>query len=327
MVPSAKAPAPAQASSGAGDSLCGCGPSGGRAAGEAPFAGGSLSGGWGRGRCSRERGRRCSRGLCSALEDLGDRDLCFLLSREPRLSRGRSRLLSLGWRGLQALSRLLGGEQPRPRGLDPDRRRRLRLLSWCSWEEPPGLPDRERDLRRPGPRKPLLLSLPLSLAFFRLARSWLLEHSLEDLRLRALGCCLLALSSPTGGDTDPELPSPEREPERVPERVLLGSLAGARFLLASFLPRELDVERERERGWACNSTALWVGGAGGGTSGSVPVTQVTVRSSALKKELWSGGSSSSQGPGGDGLCARAAGPRPSGGPSSSGSLSTSKEGP
>lgn len=113
----------------------------------------------------------------------------------------------------------------------------------------------------------------------------------------------------------------------MPERVLLGSLAGACFLLASFLPRELDVERERERGWARNSTTLWVGGAGGGTSGSVPVTQVTVRSSAPKKELWSGGSSSSQGPGGDSLCARAAGPWPSGGPSSPGRLSTSKEGP
>lgn len=111
----------------------------------------------------------------------------------------------------------------------------------------------------------------------------------------------------------------------MPERVLLGSLAGTCFLLASFLPRELDVERER--GWARSSTTLWAGGAGGGTSGSVPITQVTVRSSASKKELWSGGSSSSQGPGGDGLCAWDAGPRPSGGPSTSGSLSTCTAGP
>lgn len=191
--PAAEALAPAKAGGWAGGSLYGCGSSWGGGAGEAPFTGGFLSGERerGRGRFSRERGRRCSRDLCSALGDLGDRDLCFLLSREPRLSRGRSRLLSLGWWGRQALSRLLGGEHPRPQVLDPDRRRLLRLLSRCSWEELPGLPDRERDLRRPGPRNPLLLSLPLSLAFFRLARSWLLEHSLEDLRLLALGCCLL----------------------------------------------------------------------------------------------------------------------------------------
>lgn len=96
------------------------------------------------------------------------------------------------------------------------------------------------------------------MAFLLLARSRLLERSLEDLRLLALGRCLLAWSSPTAGDTDLELPfrerewEPEREPE--PERVLRCSLADACFLLAFFRLRELDVEREREWGGDRSST-------------------------------------------------------------------------
>lgn len=172
--------------------------------------------------------------------------------------------------GLRALSRLLGGEHPHPRTLDPDRLLFLLLLSWCSREELPGLP--ERDLRRPGPQEPLLGSLPL--AFLLLARSWLLERSLEDLRPLALGRCLLAWSSATNGDTDLELPflerEPEWEPEREPERVLPCSLVGACFLLAFFRLRELDVERERERGGDRSSTTRWV--VVGGMSGSATVT-------------------------------------------------------
>lgn len=255
------------------------------------------------------------------LGDRGDPDLRFLRSRELHLTRGRSRgLLSRGLRSLvcrclRALSRLLGGEHSLPRDLDPDRLRFLLLLSLRSWEELPGLPerDRDRDRRRPRPQESLLLLLPSSFTFFRLARSWLLEWSLEDLRPRALGCCLLGCPSPTGGDTDRELLSPEREPEREPERVLLCSLASARFLLAFFLPRELDVEREQEGG--LSSTTLWVvvcGAPGlGGAPGSTSVTQVTVRSSEPKKVLQGSWSLSSHGSVGDGLCALEATPWPS----------------
>lgn len=123
-------------------------------------------------------------------------------------------------------------------------------------------------------------------------------------------------SSPTGGDTDRELLSPEREPEWEPERVLRCSLAEARFLLAFFLPRELDVEREQDGD--LSSTILWVvvcGASGlGGASGSATVTQVTVRSSEPKKVLQGSWSLSSHGSDGDGLCAREAEPRPSAAP-------------
>lgn len=267
---------------------------------------------------------------------LGDLDLCFRLSWEPRLSRGRSRLLSLGRRGLQALSRLLGGEHPLPCDLEPDRLFFLRL-SRCSCEELPGLPecdrDRDRDLRRPRPRESLFLSLLLSLAFFLLARSRLLERSLEDLGSLALAPCLLAWSSPTRGDTDLELLSPEWEPERGRERALRCSWVEACFFLPGSLPRELDVERERERDEDCSSTILWV--VVSGASGSATVTQVTRRSSEPKKVLWGGWSSSSQGSRGDGLRARGAesgppagssSPSPSAGPSPR-SFSTLAEGP
>jgi len=270
------------------------------------------------------------------LGDLGDLDLRFLLSWEPHLVRGRSRLLSRGLlsrgllsrgcRCLRALSRLLGGEHSLPRDLDPDRLRFLLLLSLRSWEELLGLPERDLDLRRPWPQDSLFLLLPSSFAFFRLARSWLLEWSLEDLRLRDLVCCLLGWSSPSGGDTDGELLSPEREPEREPERVLLCSLAVARFLLAFFLPRELDVEREQEGD--LSSTILWVvvcGASGlGGDSGSATVTQVTVRSSEPKKVLQGSWSLSSHGSGGHGLCAREAEPGPSAAPLPSPSHSRSE---
>lgn len=83
------------------------------------------------------------------LGDLGDLDLRFLLSWEPHLMRGRSRLLSLGCRCLRALSRLLAGEHSLPRDLDPDRLRFLLLLSLRSWDELPGLPERDLDLHRP----------------------------------------------------------------------------------------------------------------------------------------------------------------------------------
>lgn len=143
-----------------------------------------------------------------------------------------------------------------------------------------------------------------------MARSWLLEWSLEDLRPRDLVCCLLGWLSPTGGDTDRELLSPEREPEREPERVLLCSLDVARFLLAFFLPRELDVEREHDGD--LSSTILWVvvcGVAGlGGASGSAAVTHVTIRSSEPKKVLQGSWPLSSHGSGGDGLWAREAEP-------------------
>lgn len=254
------------------------------------------------------------------LGDLGDPDLRFLRSRELHLTRGRSRgLLSLACRCLRALSRLLVGEHSLPRDLDPDRLRFLLLLSLRSWEELPGLPERDRDRdrdhdrRRPRPQESLLLLRPSSFAFFRLARSWLLEWSLEDLRPRGLGCDLLGWSSPTGGDPDRELLSPEREPEREPERVLLCSLASARFLLAFFLPWELDVEREQDGD--LSSTTLWVvvcAASGlGGASGSASVTQVTVRSSEPKKVLQGSRSLSSHGSGGDGLCALEAAPWPS----------------
>lgn len=159
---------------------------------------------------------------------------------------------------------------------------------------------------------PLLLSRLLSLAFFRLARSWLLERSLEDLRLRTLGRCLLAGSSPAGGDADRELLSPEWD-EREPERALPCSLLAACCLWVFFLLRELDVERERvgDR----SSTTLWVvvcKALGlGGTSGSATVTQVTVRPSEPKKELRGGRSSSPQGSGGDAPCTCVAAPWPS----------------
>ena len=271
----------------------------------------------GRGRFSRERGRRCSRGLCSRL---GDRDLRFRRSREPRLSRGRTppslssrSLLSLGCLGLRPLSRLLGGEPSRPLDLDPDLRLFLLLPSRCSWEELPGLQERERDLRRPRPQEPLLRSLLLALAFFRLARSWLLERSLEDLRLRALGRCLLAWSSAPAGDTDLELRSPERDDrEPEPERALLCSLLLACCLWAFFLPRELDVERERVGDRSSTTLCVVVCGALGlgGASGSATATQVTVRPSEPKKELRGGWSSPPQGSCGDRLWACAAAPRP-----------------
>lgn len=137
--------------------------------------------------------------------------------------------------------------------------------------------------------------MPLTLAFFLLALSWLLERSLEDLRLLALARCLLVGSSLATGDTDRELLS--LEPERVRERVLRCSRA-TRFLLVFFRPREL--ERERERDGDRSSTILWVvscGTAGlGGPSGSRTVTQVTVRSSEPKK-VSQGPLSSSQGSG------------------------------
>lgn len=147
-----------------------------------------------------------------------------------------------------------------------------------------------------------------------MARSWLLERSLEDLRLLALGRGLLVWSSAASGDADLELPFLEWEPE--PERGLPCSLAGACFPPAFFLLRELDVEREREReqGGDRSSTTRWV--VVGGMSGSPTVTQVTIRSSEPKKVLRGGRSSSSQGSCGDGLCAQVAGPRPSRGPSS-----------
>lgn len=312
--PSSKASVPAKARGLAGGSLSGLGSPWGRGAGEASFGANFLSGerGRGRGRFSRDRGRRCSRGLCSGL---GDLDLRRLLSQEPRLSRSRAALslsgrslLSRGCLGLRALSRLLWGEHSLPRDRDPDLRLFFLLPSRCSWEELPGLPERERDLRRPRPQEPLLLSLLLSLAFLRLVRSRLLERSLEDLRSRALGRCLLAWSSPASGDADRELLSPECD-ERDPERALRCSLVATLGLWAFFPPRELDLERERvgDR----SSTTLWVvaGRASGlgGASGSTAVTQVTVRPSEPKKELRGGGSSSPQGSGGDGLCACATG--------------------
>lgn len=137
----------------------------------------------------------------------------------------------------------------------------------------------------------------MPLPFLLLALSWLLERSLEDLRLLALARCLLVGSSLAAGDTDRELLS--LEPERVPERVLRCSRA-TRFLLVFFLPRELERERERERDGDRSSTILWVvscGTAGlGGPSGSRTVTQVTVRSSEPKK-VSQGSLSSSQGSG------------------------------
>lgn len=260
------------------------------------------------------------------LGDLGDLDLRFLLSWEPHLVRGRSQLLSRGCRCLRPLSRLLGGEHSLPRDLDPDRLRFLLLLSLRSWEELPGLPERDLDRRRPWLQESLFLLLPSSFAFFRLARSWLLEWSLEDLWPRDLVCCLLGWSSPTGGDADRELLSPEREPEREPEWVLLCSLALARFLLAFFLPRELDVEREQDGD--LSSTILWVvvcSASGlGGASGSATVTQVTVRSSEPKKVLQGSWSLSSQGSCGDSLCAREAEPWPSAAPLPSPSHSRSE---
>lgn len=145
------------------------------------------------------------------------------------------------------------------------------------------------------------------MAFFLLARSRLLERSLEDRRLLALDRCLLGRSSPTDGDADLELLS--LDSERVPERVRRCSLATL-FLLAFFLPRELDVEQDREGG--LSSTTLWVAACGmsglGGASGCTTVTQVTVRSSEPKKVLQDAPSSSSQGSGGDGLRTRAARP-------------------
>lgn len=267
--PPGHASAPAEACSPTESSLSGLGSSRGGGAGEASFTGSFLSGDgeWererGRGRFSRERGLRCSRALCSGL---GDLDLGRLLSREPRLSHGLSRALSRERRGLRALSRLLGGEHPRPRDLELDRLFFLFLLSRGSCEELPGLPERERERRRPRGRESLLLSLPLSLAF-RLARSWLPERSLDDLRARALARAFLAWSSLPTGDSDLELLSPERERER-------GGLC------ALALPRELDVERERERDGDRDgdrsSTILWVVAIG--VSGSTTVTQVTIRS-------------------------------------------------
>lgn len=233
---------------------------------------------------------------------LGDRDLCFLDSWEPRRSRGRSGLLPLGCQCLRARSRLLGGEHSRSQGLDPDHLCFRLLLPRVSWEELPELHERDRDPRQPRPREPLSLLLSPSLAFFRLARSWPLEWSLEDLRLLALSRCLLEWSSPAGGDMDCEVLSPERELERV----LLCSLAAARFLLSVFPPRELDVECKQ--GEDCSSTMRCV--AGGGVPGSAMVTQVTVRSSEPKKVLQGSWSLSSQGSGGDGLCTKTAGPWP-----------------
>lgn len=61
------------------------------------------------------------------------------------------------------------------------------------------------------------------------------------------------------------------------------------LLLAFFLPRELELEGEREWDGARSSTILWVVGCEvfrlGGLLGSKTVTQVTVRSSELKKVL------------------------------------------
>lgn len=156
------------------------------------------------------------------------------------------------------------------------------------------------------------------MAFFRLARSWLLERSLEDLRALALASGLLAWSSPTRGDNDLELLSPERE------RVCLCSGAEAGFFWSLSLPRELDVERERERDGDRSSTILWV--VVGGVSGSTTVTQVTIRSSDPKKVLRGGRSSSSQGSRGDGLRTRGAESRPPAG-SSPRSWSRLEEGP
>lgn len=265
MAPAGEALAPAEAD-GSGSRLSSSG------GGGATLLSGDWD--WGCGCFSRERGRWCSRGLCSML---GDRDLCFLDSWEPRRSRGRSGLLPLGCQCLRARSRLLGGEHSRSQGLDPDHLCFRLLLPRVSWEELPELHERDRDPRQPRPREPLSLLLSPSLAFFRLARSWPLEWSLEDLRLLALSRCLLEWSSPAGGDMDCEVLSPERELERV----LLCSLAAARFLLSVFPPRELDVECKQ--GEDCSSTMRWV--AGGGVPGSAMVTQVTVRSSEPKKVL------------------------------------------
>ena len=299
--PSGKPSAPTEGGGPAGDlargSLSGLGSSWGGGAGEASFGANFRSGewGWGRGRFSRDRGRRCARGRCSRL---GDLDLRRRLSRELCRSRGRP-LLSLG---------CLGGEHSLPRDLDPDRRLFFLRPSRCSWEELPGLPERERDLRRPRPQEPLPRSLLLSFAFLRLVRSWLLERSLEDLRPRALGRCLLGRSSPAAGEADLELRSPERE-EREPERPAQCSLVAALGCGPLFRPRELD--RERERVGERSSTTLWVAAGGvsglGGVSGSTTVTQVTVRLSEPKKELRAGRASSPQGSGGDGCCACAQG--------------------
>lgn len=296
--PSGKPSAPAEDGGLAGDlagvSLSGLGSPWGGGAAEASFGANFRSGEWGcgRGRFSRDRGRRCARGLCSGLADL---DLRRRLSREPRRSLGRP-LLSLG---------CLGGEHSLPRDLDPDRRLFFLRPSRCSWDE---LPERERDLRRLWPQEPLPRSLLLSFVFFRLARSRLLERSLDDLRPRALGRCLLCWSSPAGGEADLELRSPEQD-EREPERPARCSLVTTLGWGPFFRLREL--EREREREGERSSTTLWVvaGGASGlgGVSGSTTVTQVTVRPSEPKKELWGGSSSSPQGSGGDGRCACAQG--------------------
>lgn len=116
------------------------------------------------------------------------------------------------------------------------------------------------------------------------------------------------MCSSATGDTEREVLS--LEPERVLERVLWRSLATFFFFFVFFLLRELEVERERDE--ALNSTILWVviWGASGlvGTLGSSTVTHVTVRSSEPKKGVQDTASSSSQGSGGDGLCVRAVEP-------------------
>lgn len=112
------------------------------------------------------------------------------------------------------------------------------------------------------------------------------------------------MCSSVNGDTEREVLS--LEPERVLDRVLWCSLATFFFFFVFFLLRELEVERERDE--ALNSTILWVvicGASGLGTLGSSTVTHVTVRSSEPKKGVQDTPSSSSQGSGGDGLCARA----------------------
>lgn len=198
----------------------------------------------------------------------------------------RSRLLSRGCLCRRPLSRLLKGEQSRPRERDLDRCLFLLLLSRCSQEELPGLPERDLEFLRSRPHELHLRPLSRSLVFLRFALSWLLAWSLEDLRPLALARRLLEGSS-AAGDTEWEALS--LEPERVLERDRRCSLA--LFFLAFFLPRELEREREREREreGSRSSTIRWVAACGasrlGGLLGSTTVTQVTVRSSELKKVL------------------------------------------
>lgn len=135
------------------------------------------------------------------------------------------------------------------------------------------------------------------MAFFLLVLSWLLERSLEDLRLLALAWRLLGGLSVAAGDMERSLLS--REPEWVLERVLRCSLT-TRFFLAFLLLRELDRDRDRdiERDEDRSSTTRCVVSCGmsglGGPSGSRMVTRVTVRSSELKKACSSQGSGAAE---------------------------------